>query len=384
MMRTTVVAILQAFVISTISFAGPINLPTPGEIRRYEVFEKVALEKLNSIRKSLGLSELSRNELLADAAKEHSLYMAQNNEVGHGENPKGRGFFGGTPDKRMEKAGYKNAALGEAIAVVPFDRSRFITEGLIDAPYHRLTLLDPRFTDVGIAIFCRGNSDEMWPNADCFATYELGGNLEKRFVAFPCNSVKVRTFFNCSEVPSPCINLESNSAQTGYIFTFQNCPKDIEISAKSGKTVYWDSDKNAARRDYLMFIPLAPLAPDSRFEFEAGELKCEFFTYRSDNFTFLFEPQNLVVKREGDYFAKVRLMGEGVYGFMDRKVNVEYHGNFCKFAIRLLPSFESDDVYYLLFNLKDRASCKKINLQLVPDLPTPEKRPITYLIELSQ
>lgn len=364
-----------------ICLAEPIELPKAGETKRYEIFEKVAHEKLNSIRKALGLSGLGWNELLADAANKHSLYMVANpTDVGHVEYSSKTGFSGSTPDERIRNVGYRSVAVGEAVAQVPFDKGRFIVEGLLDAPYHRLTLLDPRFTDVGISVLCCGDKNDVWQNATCFATFEFGGSTEKQPVAFPCNSIKVRTFFDCAEVPSPCVNLGDNIGQTGYIFTFQYYPKNMEITAESAITIKWDADRNRAGRDYIMLIPNLPLAPNSRFEFGTDK-KCEFFTYRADNFDLLFEPQTLKVKGVGEYTAKIKIVGEGVNGFRGRKIGVTYYDKLCKFSLALLPSGESDDAFYLHFDLKEKGDCKSISVELEPDLPIPQSKPITYLIE---
>lgn len=377
------IASLHLLYSSDICFAEQIELPKLGETKRYEIFEKVAHEKLNALRKTLGLPMLGWNELLADAANKHSLYMVANpNDVGHVEYSSKMEFSGSTPDERIRSTGYKKAFVGEAVAQIPFDKGRFVVEGLIDAPYHRLTLLNPQFEEVGISILCRSEVLDVWQNATCFATINFGGNKQKKPVAFPCDSVKVRTFFDCTETPSPCVNLQSSVKQTGYIITFQNYPKNFQVSKESATIIYSQSDRNRAGNDYVMLVPNHILAPASKFEFEAHK-KCEFFTYGVDGFEILFEPQMLEVKSVGEHFAKIKIVGEGLNGFRGRKIRVSYIERLCKFDLALLPAFESDYTFYLRFNLKEKGDCRSVKVELEPDLPIPQANPVEYKIEVS-
>lgn len=84
------------------------------------------------------------NETLAGAARQHAEDMAGNNFFSHG------GRDGSTPGQRVERAGYRFRATGENIAggqMKPEDA----VAGWIKSPPHCATLMNPLFTDMGVA-----------------------------------------------------------------------------------------------------------------------------------------------------------------------------------------------------------------------------------------
>ena len=375
--------LVAAIVAASVCLAEPVRLPKPGKIKRFEIFEQVAYEKLNDIREKLGLPRLAWNERLAKAARAHSMFMATNRTIGHAELKSMARFYGATPQDRFRKAGYKNVAIGESLAAVSFDGARFITEGLIDAPYHRMTLLDPKYTDVGIAVVCRGISQGSWLAAECYATFDFGGDAPDRFVVFPCNSVTVRTFFDCSETPNPCANLGAGVERTGYIFTFHNPPEWFGISGQGGRIITDENDINRDQSDsrYIMFIPEKTLKPRSKYSIATDDGTCEFTTYRATGFSHWFEPRKLEAKEGVDYTVKLRLFGKGIYGFARKRIELKYTGEPCRFTAYITPSFESDDIYYLHFELQSKGGCSSIRLGLEVDMPVPQSRFIWYEID---
>jgi uncharacterized protein YkwD len=84
------------------------------------------------------------NGLLAEASRLHSEDMARFDYLSHG------GRDGSTPPQRVEQAGYKYRAIGENIAggqMKPEDA----VAGWINSPTHCANLMNPLFTEMGVA-----------------------------------------------------------------------------------------------------------------------------------------------------------------------------------------------------------------------------------------
>jgi uncharacterized protein YkwD len=85
------------------------------------------------------------NDLLADAARLHSADMARFDYLSH------RGRDGSTAPQRVGRAGYRYRAMGENIAggqMKPEDA----VAGWIESPGHCATLMNPAFTEMGVAV----------------------------------------------------------------------------------------------------------------------------------------------------------------------------------------------------------------------------------------
>jgi uncharacterized protein YkwD len=88
--------------------------------------------------------QLRDNRLLRQAATEHARAVCREGRVAH-EVTRGEG-----PEQRLAEAGLSARLLGEVIAR-SVDAGAALT-ALSDSPSHRLTLLEPRFTDVGVGV----------------------------------------------------------------------------------------------------------------------------------------------------------------------------------------------------------------------------------------
>lgn len=91
------------------------------------------------------------NDLLADVSRLHSNEMARFNYLSH------YGRDGSTPAKRVERAGYRYRVTGENIAagqISPED----VVAGWINSPTHCANLMNPAFTEMGVAFAVDHNS----------------------------------------------------------------------------------------------------------------------------------------------------------------------------------------------------------------------------------
>lgn len=109
------------------------------------------LQRINFWRKQAGLSELTHQAALQQAAQKHAQYLAQNAD-GHAEHQRSNPHFtGATPQERATIAGY-HASVVENLTISNIARSgRRSADGLMTALYHRLSLLNPELDEVGAA-----------------------------------------------------------------------------------------------------------------------------------------------------------------------------------------------------------------------------------------
>ncbi len=148
------------------------------------------LDKVNSIRKKLGLTELKIDPRFAAAAVRHCSYLIQNKLTGHGEVTGTSGFFGASPMERLEAFGYGGPSW-EGATFGSFTVSNAVV-GLFDAPYHRLPFLQPGSLMFGSSF--AGNRMIM----------EFEGTTETATVMSPANGEKgVPIDWKCAETPNP-------------------------------------------------------------------------------------------------------------------------------------------------------------------------------------
>jgi uncharacterized protein YkwD len=88
---------------------------------------------------------VTHSALLTRAALEHALDMAENGYFEH------RDLRGRTPADRVRSTGYQEQVVGENIAYGP-SSAREVVQGWLGSPEHCENLMDPRFTEMGIAL----------------------------------------------------------------------------------------------------------------------------------------------------------------------------------------------------------------------------------------
>lgn len=89
---------------------------------------------------------------LTSAAREHSKDMARHSELEH------EGTDGSTPFERVTRKGYVWRTVGENIAAGPTTAEEAM-EGWLASPGHCENLMDPRFTETGIAYVVDADSE---------------------------------------------------------------------------------------------------------------------------------------------------------------------------------------------------------------------------------
>jgi uncharacterized protein YkwD len=110
--------------------------------------EEEARRLLEATRQTLGLPPLQLDARLAHAARQHSQEML------------GRGYFAhvspstGAPEQRLQRVGLVAERQAENIAIAP--DVRHAHRELLESPSHRLNLLDPEMTHVGLGVALGG------------------------------------------------------------------------------------------------------------------------------------------------------------------------------------------------------------------------------------
>jgi uncharacterized protein YkwD len=108
------------------------------------IYASVLETLANSDRASANLANLSVNPLLAAAAQMKADDMASRSYFSH-NTPEGL-----SPWYWFSKAGYNYKYAGENLAV-NFVDSEEVEHAWMDSPLHRLNILNPNFTEIGIA-----------------------------------------------------------------------------------------------------------------------------------------------------------------------------------------------------------------------------------------
>lgn len=108
-------------------------------------------EWVNYLRCLGGLPAVARQAKADDAAGNHARYLVANDSNAHQEDPAAPGYTGVTPGDRMRYTGYVPQAWGEVLSRTgPIAREAH--EGLVAAIYHRLLMLSPEYSEVGVAV----------------------------------------------------------------------------------------------------------------------------------------------------------------------------------------------------------------------------------------
>lgn len=113
-------------------------------------YEKMsALRYLNSIRDSMRMNKLSKNNQLNIAAQGHADYLVANNESSHYEIEGHKKFIGVRPINRTYYANYASNSVSENLSTHVYSAEDSIN-GLFSAIYHRFGFLDVSIDSIGV------------------------------------------------------------------------------------------------------------------------------------------------------------------------------------------------------------------------------------------
>ncbi|MES1182601.1 MAG: CAP domain-containing protein [Myxococcales bacterium] len=126
-----------------VGVAEPAILESTGVIVEPEVAEARMFDLLNEARRLAGVAPLVRDDDLRRVAEGHSEDMRDHNFFSHVSPSTG------APQDRLRRSGLLVSIFGENIASAPTPEDAH--RGLMDSPGHRANMLNPKFTNVGIA-----------------------------------------------------------------------------------------------------------------------------------------------------------------------------------------------------------------------------------------
>lgn len=150
--------------------------------------EYAAFMELNRIRKSIGLGVVNQNQFIDTAALNHANYIQQSFKVGdnaHTEVAGRSGFTGVTPFDRMKAAGYTSISSGSEVSAAQVGGLSISI--LMNAIFHRQTLMDESVSDVGmistqlngtIINFGLSRTTTQSVKGDFIATYPVDGESD--------------------------------------------------------------------------------------------------------------------------------------------------------------------------------------------------------------
>jgi len=136
---------------------APTGAAAPQEAGAPALTNHISTDGLNWInfrRAQIGVTVLTRNGVIDNAAQGHSEYQRVNNIVTHDQTVGKQGFTGVALDHRLLQAGYvfnrnANFAYGEVISATTSTSGVYMAEELITAIYHRFVIFEPRFKEIG-------------------------------------------------------------------------------------------------------------------------------------------------------------------------------------------------------------------------------------------
>ena len=138
----------------TWSFTTPGGSPRPVSTSVNNV-EAEVLVRINQIRQAHGLSTLSENGYITDAARNHSADMAAQEAMSH------TGSDGSGPGDRMTWAGYSWSAYGEIVAY-GYNTPQTVVDAWMNSPAHRDVILYGVFQEFGAGLIYSSSGRPYW------------------------------------------------------------------------------------------------------------------------------------------------------------------------------------------------------------------------------
>lgn len=256
--------------------SNPINPFADKDTAQLHLMEAEAVRHLNSIRKTLAISELSANPSLTAAAQSHSNFLQINRLVGHYQNEHYPGFTGISPQDRAIFFGYSGLATEGIDYGIPSPRTS--VEGLIDAPYHRLGLINPNDREAGAGFSLQ--SYNMVIN-----TGNPGDRNDDRAMRYPyAGQTDAKSSWFVAESPNPLASYRKDRIYVGYpvSLSFHDAKtRELRLITASfkdsvGKDVplyVVDSSRESEFKKHIFLIPQLSLKPGETYQIKI-EAQC--------------------------------------------------------------------------------------------------------------
>lgn len=125
-------------------------------LNNLNAYDVSSFNLINKYRYNAGLNTLKYNNLLEDAAFNHSLYNQERielkQEIGHEQKFESKLFSGVTPSQRAEFVGYTSNFVSENFTYINYEyknKDIVSVDMLFTAIYHRFGFLNPLIDEIG-------------------------------------------------------------------------------------------------------------------------------------------------------------------------------------------------------------------------------------------
>jgi hypothetical protein len=170
-----------------------------------DIYANQLLDDVNAQRVKAGLTPLTLNSQLSDAAALKATDMFSNNYWAH-NSPAGK-----TPWDFISSAGYKYSVAGENLAK-NFSNSQTVVDAWMASPSHRENIMKPTYRDVGFAVVNgKLNGEETTLVVQMFGTMSLMADSTKPPVQTKQASVPVAASTPAVEVPKETVPVETTA-----------------------------------------------------------------------------------------------------------------------------------------------------------------------------
>jgi uncharacterized protein YkwD len=163
-----------------------------------------ALERINTYRSWIGIEPIRMHPSLMEAAQSHADYYALNNGQMpglHNQTPGAPGYSGATMSERAENFGY-DGSINENVGLSGSILST--VDWSIATINHRLTLIDPRYTDIG---FGTVNTENGGMETIKLGTESWSSTAEPAWQAWPVDGTTNVGLSYLGSAPSPFSNV---------------------------------------------------------------------------------------------------------------------------------------------------------------------------------
>ncbi|WP_345242786.1 CAP domain-containing protein [Pontibacillus salipaludis] len=228
-----------------------------------------AIARANEYRERLDLPLLKGNDHLKEAAQAHANYMNVYSKGHHESNNSAHLFTGKQPAERTSYFGYPKWFVGEGISYEEPGGASAV-DHLFDAPYHRLSLMNPFYNEVGTGYNNQGD-----------VVMNFGGDGsegEHRIIQYPYpNQRGVPVSWFAYETPNPLRFFNQDQVWTGYPVSYVYYgPSSHELQVSEASLVNEDGEtvpsytvtpqmENEGTH-HVFLIPKEKLTPDAGYK----------------------------------------------------------------------------------------------------------------------
>ncbi|MFD2442818.1 CAP domain-containing protein [Bacillus sp. CGMCC 1.16607] len=232
--------------------------------------QEEAVQQINSYRTTLKLNTISKNPVLQKSSQAHSNYLAAQGDSGHDEFFGVPGFTGENPWNRAAYFGYLGT-VGEGITYKKVSGHSGIVD-LMDAPYHRLSIIDPFVEEAGVGFNKQG---------DIVVNYGNPTLMDKpsQIVLYPHNGQNnVKNSWFVAETPNPLRFYQLSDIFVGYPISYAYFSKNkndqlivekVSLTNVAGKAVPFypvTPSIDDHGQHHVFIIPKAPLQPGTKYK----------------------------------------------------------------------------------------------------------------------